>query len=58
MVKYIQHIYRCFSSNDLFNNIIEGLNNLDKDFPNTTLDYLHPVDELHIRGDTATKKLI
>jgi SAM-dependent methyltransferase len=47
-----------YSPNDLFNRIIEGLHKLGKDLTKLTLDDLQPVDEFHIRGDTATKELI
>jgi SAM-dependent methyltransferase len=42
----------------LYNKIIEGLNILGTDLSEVTLDDLKPVDEFHIRGDTATKELI
>ncbi|MBC8269669.1 MAG: methyltransferase domain-containing protein [Rhodospirillaceae bacterium] len=54
----IKHIHSYYSPNDLYNRIIEGLNKLGKDLSKITLDDLHPVDEFHIRGDTATKELI
>ncbi len=47
-----------YSPNDLYNRIIEGLHKLDKDLSKITLDDLQPVDEFHIRGETATKELI
>lgn len=58
MVEDIEHIHSYYSPNDLYNKIIDGLNKLGKDLPNVTLDDLQPVDEFHIRGDTATKELI
>ena len=58
MVEDIKHIHSYYSPNDLYNKIIDGLNKLGKDLPNVTLDDLQPVDEFHIRGDTATKELI
>lgn len=51
-------IHSYYSPNDLYNRIIEGLNKLGKDLSKVTLDDLQPVDEFHIRGDTATKELI
>jgi len=51
-------IHDYYSPNDLYNKIIEGLNKLGKDLSKVTLDDLQPVDEFHIRGDTATKELI
>ena len=53
----MKHIHSYYSPNNLYNNIIEGLSNLGKDISKITLDDLHPVDEFHIRGDTATKDL-
>lgn len=58
MVEDIKHIHSYYSPNDLYNKIIDGLNKLGKDLPHVTLDDLQPVDEFHIRGDTATKELI
>ncbi|MBK7519258.1 MAG: methyltransferase domain-containing protein [Gammaproteobacteria bacterium] len=54
----IQHIHGYYSPDDLFGKIIEGLDKLGKDLANVTLDDLQPVDEFHIRGDTATRELI
>ncbi len=54
----MKHIHGYYSPNDLYNKIIEGLNKLGKDLSTVTLDDLQPVDEFHIRGDTATKELI
>lgn len=58
MVKGIENIHSYYSPNDLYNKIIGGLNKLGKDLSAITLDDLQPVDEFHIRGDTATKELI
>jgi len=54
----MEHIHSYYSPNNLYNNIIEGLNSLGKDLTKITPDDLKPVDEFHIRGDTATKELI
>ena len=58
MVDAVKHIHSYYSPNDLYNKIIAGLNKLGKDLSKVTLDDLQPVDEFHIRGDTATKELI
>jgi MPBQ/MSBQ methyltransferase len=58
MFKDVEHIHNYYSPNDLYNKIIAGLNKLGKDLSSITLDDLQPVDEFHIRGDTATKELI
>ena len=58
MTKDIKHIHNYYSPNDLYNKIIDGLNKLGKDLSKVSLDDLQPVDEFHIRGDTATKELI
>lgn len=58
MTKDIEHIHCYYSPNDLYNKIINGLNKLGKDLSKVTLDDLQPVDEFHIRGDSATKELI
>lgn len=58
MTKDIQHIHSYYSPNNLYNKILDGLNNLGKDLSKVTLDDLQPVDEFHIRGDVATKELI
>ena len=58
MVEDIKHIHSYYSPNDLYNKILAGLQKLGKDLSNLTLDDLQPVDEFHIRGDTATKELI
>jgi SAM-dependent methyltransferase len=54
----MKHIHRYYSPNDLYNRIIEGLNDIGKDLSEVTLDDLQPVDEFHIRGSVATKELI
>jgi MPBQ/MSBQ methyltransferase len=58
MAADIQHIRRYYSPSELYDKIIDGLNKLGKDLSKITLDDLQPVDEFHIRGDTATKELI
>jgi SAM-dependent methyltransferase len=58
MTKDINHIHSYYSPNDLYNRIIEGLNNIGKDLSSLTLEDLHPVDEFHIRGTTATNELV
>jgi ubiquinone/menaquinone biosynthesis C-methylase UbiE len=54
----MKHIHSYYSPNDLYNKIIEGLNEIGKDLSKVTLDDLQPVDEFHIRGGVATKQLI
>ena len=54
----MKHIHRYYSPNDLYNSIIDGLNKIGKDLAQITIDDLQPVDEFHIRGDTATRELI
>ncbi len=54
----IKDIHNYYSPNDLYNRIIEGLNEIGKDLSQLTLEDLHPVDEFHIRGTTATNELI
>jgi len=54
----MKNIHGYYSPNDLYNKIIDALNKLGKDLSKVTLDDLQPVDEFHIRGDTATKELI
>ena len=54
----MKHIHSYYSPNDLYNKIIDGLSELDRDLSDLTLDDLQPVDEFHIRGDVATKELI
>jgi SAM-dependent methyltransferase len=58
MTEDTAHIHGYYSPNDLYNKIIEGLNRLGKDLSKVTIDDLQPVDEFHIRGDSATKELI
>ena len=58
MSKDIKDIHSYYSPNDLYNRIIEGLNEIGKDLSQLTLEDLHPVDEFHIRGTTATNELI
>ena len=58
MTKDIRHIHSYYSPNDLYDKIIDGLVKLGKDLSQVTLDDLQPVDEFHIRGDTATRELI
>ena len=53
-----KEIHSYYSPNDLYNKIIDGLNALGKDLSNLQLEDLHPVDEFHIRGTTATNELI
>ncbi len=54
----MKHIHGYYSPNDLYNKIIAGLDKVGTDLSEVTLDDLQPVDEFHIRGDTATKELI
>ena len=54
----MKHIHRYYSPNDLYNSIIDGLNQIGKDLAQITIDDLQPVDEFHILGDTATRELI
>ena len=58
MSKNKNDIHSYYSPNDLYNRIIEGLNETGKDLSKLTLEDLHPVDEFHIRGTTATNELI
>lgn len=58
MTDDMSHVHSYYSPNDLYNRIIGGLSELGKDLAKVTLDDLQPVDEFHIRGDTATKELI
>jgi len=53
----MRNIHGYYSPNDLYNKIIDALNKLGKELSKVTLDDLQPVDEFHIRGDTATKEL-
>jgi len=54
----MEHIHGYYSPNNLYNKIIDGLNELGKDLSEVTIDDLQPVDEFHIRGDVATNELI
>jgi SAM-dependent methyltransferase len=54
----MKHIHGYYSPNDLYNRIIDGLNDLGIDLSNVTPDDLQPVDEFHIRGSLATNELI
>jgi MPBQ/MSBQ methyltransferase len=54
----MKHIHGYYSPNDLYNKIIDALNEIGKDLSKVSLDDLQPVDEFHIRGDVATKELI
>ncbi len=54
----MKHIHGYYSPNDLYNSIVEGLDEIGLDLSEITLDDLQPVDEFHIRGDVATKDLI
>ena len=58
MSEDIKHIHGYYSPNDLYEKIIDGLNTIGTNLSKVTLDDLQPVDEFHIRGDTATKELI
>lgn len=54
----MKHIQDYYTPNDLYNKIINGINEIGKDLSKITIDDLQPVDEFHIRGDAATKELI
>ena len=54
----MKHIHSYYSPNDLYNRIIEALDEIGKDPSRVTLDDLQPVDEFHIRGNVATRELI
>lgn len=54
----VKHIHNYYSPNNLYDRIIDGLDKLGKDLSKVTPDDLQPVDEFHIRGDTATRELI
>lgn len=54
----MKHIYDYYSPNNLYNQIIKGLEDIGKDLASLNLEDLHPVDEFHIRGTTATNELI
>jgi len=56
MTDAISHIHRYYSPNDLYDKILAGLRILGKDLASVTLDDLQPVDEFHIRGDTAIRR--
>lgn len=58
MSEDIEHIRGYYSPDDLYARIVAGLDEIGKDLSRLTLDDLQPVDEFHIRGDTATKQLI
>ncbi len=58
MTEDVRRIHGYYSPNDLYKKIIDGLNELGTDLSKVSLDDLQPVDEFHIRGDTATKELI
>jgi SAM-dependent methyltransferase len=58
VTKDTKHIHSYYSPNGLYNKIIDGLNAMGKDLTRLTLEDLHPVDEFHIRGTTATNELI
>lgn len=58
MSKNKNDIHSYYSPNDLYNRIIDGLNEMGKDLSGLTLEDLHPVDEFHIRGTVATNELI
>ena len=58
MTKDIKNIHSYYSPKDLYNRIIDGLNEIGKELSEITLEDLHPVDEFHIRGTVATKELI
>ena len=54
----MKHIHGYYSPNNLYDSIIDGLNEIGKELSKVTIDDLQPVDEFHIRGDTATRELI
>jgi len=54
----MKHIHGYYSPNNLYNAIIKGLDEIGKEISALSLDDLHPVDEFHIRGTTATNELI
>jgi len=53
-----QHIRAYYSPEDLFEKIKSALVESGRGLENLTLDDLQPVDEFHIRGQTATMELI
>jgi len=44
MTNDINHINSYYSPNDLYNRIIDGLNEIGKELSKITLEDLHPVD--------------
>lgn len=54
----MKHIHSYYSPNNLYNSILDGINQVGKDLSAITLDDLQPVDEFHIRGSVATTELI
>lgn len=54
----MQHIHSYSSPNDLYNQIIGGLNKIGKNLSAAKLDDLQPAGEFHIHGDVATIELI
>lgn len=58
MAEDARQIHGYYSPDGLYEKIIDGLARLGKDPAHITLDDLQPVDEFHIRGDTATRELI
>jgi len=58
MAEETAHIHGYYSPSDLYDKIVDALDRLGKDLSKVTLDDLQPVDEFHIRGDSATKELI
>ncbi|MDH5766457.1 MAG: methyltransferase domain-containing protein [Gammaproteobacteria bacterium] len=58
MNKTMDHIQSYYSPDNLYQKIMDGLALIGKDQSGLTLDDLQPVDEFHIRGDTATRELI
>ncbi len=58
MAEETKHIHSYYSPDNLYDRIIAGLGTLGTDLSKVTLDDLQPVDEFHIRGDTATRELI
>jgi len=54
----MKHIHSYYTPGNLYDVIVDGLRKSGKDLSSITLDDLQPVDEFHIRGDTATKELI
>lgn len=54
----MKHIHGYYASNDLYNRITAGLQQMNIALDKVTLDDLLPVDEFHIRSKTATHELI